>query len=128
MENKNQIFKAIYTVETSLEVLTKVGMSQEWMVAQLRMKYTEEELREITSFCIEQADPMNEEDYFYYEAINNYMNAVDDLKKYIDIAKGYQEMANINSTISAENHHLEEEVVYNYEMDSQNSQGENKTG
>jgi len=123
---KQQLLETAYKLVVSIKALDDLGKN-ELLLPALLTKYTEEELTEITDF-IESSVMKDIDDYAFVKAFADYIEAVEQAKKYMEMAKGYQEMANINLTISQEDHHLEEEGASIYEMDSQKAKGSSQTG
>ena len=62
------------------------------------------------------------------DAFVAYLEAIDEIEKYMEMAKGYQEMGEVNLTIAQEDHHLEEEGAKLHEMDSEASKGDTEAG
>lgn len=126
--NKEQFLETSYKLASSLDVILALGKGETLLTVLAGMGYTKERLIEIGNFMDENttADEFNE--HVEKRAFISYVDGVEEMAKYMEIAKGYQEMGEINLAISKEDHHLEEEGEKLNEMDRENSKGGNQAG
>lgn len=72
-------------------------------------------------------DALKDEDFdaqMEKRAIASFYEATEEVIKLAEIAKGYQEMGEINLQIAQEDFHLEQEGAEMYEVDTKKAQGE----
>lgn len=126
-ENFFDITKTAKEMVLSLHVLTlKNNGEQKLREMVYEFGFTDEKLIEIDDFIRENIDKEEFENYVEREAYHSYIQGLKEIEKIMNMAKGYQEMANMNTGIAEEFAHLEQEGDKYDEMDSQKGRAQNQ--
>lgn len=126
----NNILGNLYQLSSSSRVLDNDFEEQGTiMVNELLKEYSAEEISEVSRFITSYVDENNGEvgASITEKAREAYIEGFKGVKKYMDMAEGYQEMGNINLSISEENHHLEGEATQ-YEMGTKKTETKHHAG
>lgn len=122
---KDVVYTAIYRMATGVGVAQENGKIKDLEAYVLECGYTMDDVDAVNNFINNQAD----EDFFFENSIklafDDYINGLKAIKEHIstdEMAKGYEEMGNINLQIAEEHAQLKDEGVNVDEMDKENSQ------
>jgi predicted nuclease with TOPRIM domain len=107
MEKK--LIKEVYKINRALDVLKSDKQRQKLATVLLECGISNEEVVKVTGFLLENVSVEAFSKQVDNEAILSYVEAFTKVKEYMDMAKGYEDMGEINKSISEEMNHLEEE-------------------
>lgn len=126
----NQLFDVALQLNQSVELIEAIdGLGLAKLLIMLgKLGYEEAELKEISKYIDENTNQEEFTEYVEHKAFATYIQALENAKKLMEMAKGYEEMGTINLTISQEDHHLEDEGAKAYEMDSKDTKGTGTQG
>jgi hypothetical protein len=123
MANQN-VMKELYQMKNALEILDENGREK---LSNLMMenKITKKELDKVNAYVMTEISPKEFAENVEAHAIANYILAFRRVQAIMEMAKGYEEMGEINKGISEEMKHLEDEVgENNNEMEAKNSKNQ----
>lgn len=115
----------VYTMVSSMMILGINGKIPELAFVLDNVGISEPEMDEVTAFVNKMWSPEDLDILTVQQAKLAYLDAFREVVKLKDIAKGYEEMGEINLQIATEDKHLEDEgeKVINEEMDSTKAEG-----
>lgn len=122
------MLKTGYKMASALDTILALQGMEKLITVMEGMGYDAEKRREIVKFLNENITEEEFNSNVEVQAFNAYIEGLQEMEKYMEMAKGYQEMGDINLTITQEDFHLEEEGAKAYEMDSKKIASENNAG
>jgi hypothetical protein len=128
---QEKVIKTLSKMIMAYNTLEAMGKAENLATVADGMGYSSERVIKAIDFIHGQVGTMNQEkanEIVERNAHIAYLESIDEIEKYMEMAKGYQEMGEINLTISQEDHHLEEEGVKLHEVDSKESKGDTQAG
>jgi hypothetical protein len=108
MENKN-LSQEIYQLNSALSLLKSDKQREKLSYVLGELGITEKETREVTAFLLNEVSIKEYKSVEENEAVMAYVRAFTRVQKQMEMAKGYQDMGEINKGIANEMVHLEEE-------------------
>ncbi|UUV47082.1 antitoxin [Bacillus phage vB_BanS-Thrax5] len=127
---KQQLLDTVRQLNKGLAVLNMNGMNQFLGEELTRLGITKEDIELVTNHITKNFDAGELETILLQEAVADYIGAMTKLLRHIKMAEGYVAMGDINTNITEENFHLEDEVakgeIVNGKVGTENSEGESK--
>jgi hypothetical protein len=120
---KEQVINTAYKMVTSFNLLATGGKGEAFLTVMEGMGYTADRVEPAIRFLQENLTQAELDSFLEQNAYIAYMQSIDELEKYMKMAQGYQDMGDINLSITEESHHLEEEGAKAHEMDTEKSEG-----
>lgn len=119
-----ELLENVYSMVSAMMVLGVNGKVPELAFILDNVGISEAEMDEVTAFVNKMWSPMDLDTLTVQQAKLTYLDAFREVVKLKDIAKGYEEMGDINLQIAVEDKHLEDEgeKVINEKMDSKESE------
>ena len=119
-----ELLENVYSMVSAMMVLGVNGKVPELAFILDNVGISEAEMDEVTEFVNKMWSPMDLDTLTVQQAKLTYLDAFREVVKLKDIAKGYEEMGDINLQIAVEDKHLEDEgeKVINEKMDSKESE------
>lgn len=125
---KKDILKTGYKMSSALDVIIALHQTDKLMTVMEGMGFNSERRVAILNFLNES---VQEEEYnanIELQAFTSYIEGLQEMERYMQMASGYQEMGDINLTITQEDFHLEEEGANAYEMVTKDTKGDIQAG
>jgi len=118
-----ELLENVYSMVSAMMVLGVNGKVPELAFILDNVGISEAEMDEVTAFVNKMWSPMDLDTLTVQQAKLTYLDAFREVVKLKDIAKGYEDMGEINLQIAVEDKHLEDEgeKLINEEMDSKES-------
>lgn len=118
-----ELLENVYSMVSAMMVLGVNGKVPELAFILDNVGISEAEMDEVTAFVNKMWSPMDLDTLTVQQAKLTYLDAFREVVKLKDIAKGYEDMGEINLQIAVEDKHLEDEgeKLINEEMDSTES-------
>ncbi|AZU99022.1 hypothetical protein pW2_253 [Bacillus phage pW2] len=128
--NKKQLLDNVRKMTKALAVLDMHNMHQFIGEELVRLGISKDDMDLITKVIDKNFDAQQLENLLLQEAIVDYLEVITKLVRHIKMADGYAQMGDINTNITKEDFHLEDEVAkgenVNGEMDTEKTEGESK--
>jgi hypothetical protein len=119
-----KVMKQLFSMKNSLDALSPEGKDKLGKVM-VASGISVDEINDVNLFVMEEISPQRFSQLVENQAILSYIEAFRNIKKLMEMAKGYEEMGEINSEIAEEMRHLEDEVEENAnEVDTKNTENQ----
>ncbi|AYP68360.1 hypothetical protein PQE75_gp119 [Bacillus phage vB_BcoS-136] len=105
---KKDIIKALYMMSTALNNLDEKEKSV-LTRTMVEIGFVTSDVDNVNKFILSNLTPSEYQKQKSNQAILSYIEGFKQVKRYMDMANGYQEMGEINKEIAEEDFHLEEE-------------------
>ena len=119
----SKVFEAGYKMSTAQALLEAMGATSSLRDALIKENYTNDQLFKMVEYGNENTVSEDLEKNTVERAVSDYMDGLKELKTMYDMAKGYEEMGELNLSISNDFQALEEEGEQLSELDKKETEG-----
>lgn len=128
--NKQQLLDNVRAINKGLAVLNMYDMSKFLGEELFRLGISKDDIELVTNHISSNFDAKELEKILLQEAVTDYTGAFTKLLRHLKMAEGYVAMGDVNTNITGENFHLEDEVskgeIVNGKVGTEKSEGESK--
>lgn len=125
---KKEILDSTYKLVSALYTIEEDNNINKLNAVLNGLGYTNERLQEVAKYIDANVSEEEVNSNAEKQSFFSYVEALQEIENYISIAKGYEEMGEINLTTAQEDYHLEEEGARLYEVDKTAGKGSNQAG